>query len=175
MREDYLKPHMSENDFMDGEVDVFATSIFHDNRWHYEGYHGCPSLCHLRIYRPLQPRPLYIVFTEIGSNQGTSVTNRIEALASDVWRRLPTWNKRKSVYTPLPLDKVPIWIEHYPNRGRFNPHTRRWQIPESFDFVEMHQKADGSFVQPKWVHTSRRAVEMILSREFDPIPEPTKA
>jgi hypothetical protein len=165
--------HMSENDFRDGEVNPFATTRVHEGIWRYKGYHGCRSFCHLRIYQPKFPCPLYVVFTELDSNTGTSVTNRIEHLATGVWRKIHIWNARGR-HVKMRVDKIPIWIEHYPNRGLYNPHKAQWQVPESFDFVELQQKEDGSFANPNWKHTARMTIEMILSREFPPITDVIK-
>jgi hypothetical protein len=157
--------HMSENDFMDGEWKSPSAMLIYDRLWRYRGYHGCKSYCNLRIFLPKHPAPLYVVFTELDSNPGTSVTNRIEHLATSVWRKIPVWNARGR-HVKMRVDKIPIWIEHYPNRGLYNPHKAQWQVPESFDFVELHQKEDGSFVNPDWKHTTRVTIETILGREF---------
>jgi hypothetical protein len=175
---------MSENDFMDGELKSPSALLIYDRLFRYKGYHGCKSYCNLRIFLPKHPAPLYIVFTELESNPGTSVTNRIEHLATCVWRKIPQWNASKRM-VHMPIDKLPIWIEHYPNRGLQNPHTKRWLIPETFAFVEIRNdngslavtedfiiKKNGWIVRPNWRHTSRMTVETVLGREFPPVRDP---
>lgn len=133
---------------------------FLDERVEYRGYHDCRSICRMRIFDPNggngwpNKRPLVVIFTELGENPGTSVTNRIEHLATLAWHRLGR---------PEP---VPVFIEHYPNRGVYHEAQNRWQIPESFSFVGMHQDAGGTFHSPDWQHTTRMTVEIMLGQRF---------
>lgn len=135
--------------------------VIYDGPWHYRGYHGVKSVCYLRLYQPKEPRPAIAIFTELDQNPGTSITNRIEVLATLAWEFLqkPT--------------APPIVIEHYPNRGLHNTHTGRWQFPESFDFVELSRKPDGSFEKPKWRRTSHLTVEQLLGQPLKILPEKT--
>lgn len=133
----------------------------YDGLWHYKGYHGVKSVCYLRLYQPKesgeQPpetRPAIAIFTELDSNAGTSVTNRIEVLATSAWEFLQK------------PDVAPVVIEHYPNRGVHNPHTNRWQFPEQFDLVEFDRKPDGCFVRPRWRRIPRVTVEELTGQPF---------
>jgi len=83
------------------------------------------------------------------------VTNRIEHLATLLWRRLGR---------PEP---APVFIEHYPNRGLYNKVRDRWQFPEEFDFVELQRGTDGFFRSPVWRRTSRMTVEVIIGQRFE--------
>lgn len=138
--------------------------LIYEGGWHYKGYHGVPSVCVLRLYQPIkscgQPQaedgsldntetllPAVALFTEAHNNEGTSITNRIEVLATQAWE-----------YLGKP-EKPPIVIEHYPNRGVYNPTRDKWQFPESFDVVEFDRKPDDSFEKPRWRRVSRTAVE----------------
>ena len=136
--------------------------IIYDGPWHYRGYHGIRSVCYLRLYQskrqsgqPTETRPAIAIFTELESNAGTSVTNRIEVLATLAWEFL-----QKS-------EAAPIVVEHYPNRGVHNTHTDRWQFPESFDIVEFDRKPDGSFEKPRWRRIARAEVEKLIGQ---PLP-----
>ena len=137
-----------------------AEAIY-DGPWHYKGYHGVKSVCYLRLYQPQEssgqpkePKPAIAIFTELDSNAGTSVTNRIEVLATLVWEFLQK------------PESAPVVIEHYPNRGVHNTHTGRWQFPESFDIVELDRKQGGSFAKPRWRRISRAEVEKLIRSSF---------
>lgn len=135
--------------------------IIYDGPWHYKGYHGVKSVCYLRLYQPkglsgqlTQLRPAIAIFTELDSNAGTSVTNRIEVLATSAWEFLQK------------PDAAPVVIEHYPNRGVHNPHTNRWQFPEQFDLLEFERKSDGSFMKPRWRRVPRVTIEELTGQTF---------
>ena len=135
--------------------------IVYDGPWHYKGYHGVKSVCYLRLYQPKEsngqpkePRPAIAIFTELDSNAGTSVTNRIEVLATLAWEFLQK------------PDVTPVIVEHYPNRGVHNTHADRWQFPESFDLVEFDRKLDGSFFKPRWRRVGRATAEELIGQPF---------
>ena len=137
------------------------TEVIYDGPWHYRGYHGVKSVCYLRLYQPQEnsgqpgkPRPAIAIFSELETNPGTSVTNKIEVLAVLAWE-----------FLQKPED-APIVIEHYPNRGVHNTHTDRWQFPESFDIVEFNRKPEGSFEKPRWRRIARAEVEKLIGRPF---------
>jgi hypothetical protein len=131
--------------------------LIHDGTWRYRGYHDCPSVCHLRVYAPTVPaEPLIVVFTEVRENTGTSITNRIEHLATQVWR----WLERP--------ERGCRWIEHYQPRGVCvrTPQGERWQFKEEFDFVEMTRTGDERFEKPVWKPTTRAAIEQLIGQPF---------
>lgn len=142
--------------------------VIYEGGWHYKGYHGTPSICVLRLYQPIktsgQPRakdkpedflPAVALFTEAHNNEGTSITNRIEVLATSAWE-----------YLGKP-EKPPIVIEHYPNRGVYNPTKDKWQFPESFDIVEFDRKQGGSFEKPRWRRIPRTEVEALIGQPIN--------
>ncbi|WP_309707573.1 hypothetical protein [Armatimonas sp.] len=128
--------------------------VIYDGPWHYQGYHGVRSVCYLRLYQPKEPRPAIAIFTEIESNPGTSITNRIEVLTTLAWEFLQK------------PDAAPVVIEHYPNRGVHNTHTDRWQFPEQFDLLEFDRKPDGSFFKPRWRRVGRVTAEELIGKPF---------
>lgn len=131
--------------------------LLHNGNWHYRGYHDCPSVCHLRVYEPPSPKePLIVVFTELRENKGTSITNRIEHLATQVWR----WLER-------PERGITV-IEHYQPRGVCvrTPQGERWQFKEEFDIVEMTRTEDERFEKPRWKPGTRAAIEQIIGQPF---------
>lgn len=128
--------------------------VIYDGPWHYKGYYGCQSVCYLRLYQPKGRSDLaaVAVFTELPGNIGTSVTNRIEVLATMAWEFL----QRPEV--------APTVVEHYPSRGYYNPHTDKWQFPDQFDLLEFSRKPDGSFEKPRWRRVSRESVEALIGQ-----------
>ena len=134
--------------------------VIYEGGWHYKGYHGTPSICVLRLYQPRaedgsldNPEtlpPAIALFTEAHNNAGTSVTNKIEALATSAWE-----------YLGKP-EKPPVVVEHYPNRGVYNSVRDKWQFPESFDIVEFDRKQGGSFEKPRWRRIPRTEVEKLI-------------
>lgn len=135
--------------------------LLHDGEWRYRGYHDCPSVCHLRIYQPTNPaEPLIVVFTELRTNTGTSITNRIEHLATTVWR----WLERP--------ERGMMVIEHYQPRGVCvrTATGERWQFAEEFDRVEMTRTTDERFEKPVWKPSTRTAIESLIGQPFAPLP-----
>ena len=135
--------------------------VIYDGPWHYRGYHGVKSVCYLRLYEPQvnsgqpgNPSPAIAIFSELETNPGTSVTNRIEVLVTLAWEFLQK------------PETAPVVIEHYPNRGVHYTHTGKWQFPESFDIVEFDRKPDGSLEKPRWRRISRAEVEKLIGLSF---------
>lgn len=142
--------------------------VIYDGPWHYRGYHGVKSVCYLRLYQPKEsdgqppePRPAIAIFTELEGNPGTSVTNRIEVLATLAWEFLQR------------PETTPVVIEHYPNRGVHNKHTGRWQFPESFDLVKFERKPDGRFAKPMWRRVPCAEIELLLGQSLATLPTTT--
>lgn len=135
--------------------------VIYDGPWHYRGYHGVKSVCYLRLYQPQEstgqprnPNPAIAIFSELATNPGTSVTNRIEVLVTLAWE-----------FLQKPED-APIVIENYPNRGVYNPTRDTWQFPESFDIVEFDKKQGGSFEKPRWRRIPRTEVEKLIGQSL---------
>ena len=131
----------------------------YDGPWHYLGYHGVKSVCYLRLYQPKEPRPAIAIFTELKNNPGSSITNRIEVLATTAWEFLQR------------PDAAPVVIEHYPNRGVYSTRANRWQFPEQFDLLEFGRKPDGSFEKPRWRRVGRVTVEQLIGQQFPEVRE----
>ncbi len=128
-----------------------------DEQMEYAGYHGCLSICRVRIFDPTPKgreakRPLIVVFTELPDNPGTSVTNRIEHLASLLYTRLGK---------PEP---IPVFVEHYPDRGVHYEKINQWQFKESFAFAGFRRNVGGRFQMPHWQYTTRMTVEVIAGQ-----------
>ena len=114
-------------------------------RFEYAGFHGCASWCRLEIWdAPGQP-PVVIVTNPLEDN-GTSVTNMAEGLATLVCRRFGL--------EPRAL----IWIECYERAGddervgdewaisHFSPHTKRSEFIRVFFQVS----PEDVLTDPEW-------------------------
>lgn len=129
--------------------------LLYEGEWKYPGYHNNTSICHLRLFVPVEKvKPLIAIFTELDSNPGTSVTNRIEHLATMVWQ----WQER-------PQRGLTV-IEHYPNRGVYNSFRDRWQYPEEFDLLAFEEFDGKTFGLPKWRRIARQEVEAQIGQTF---------
>ncbi len=89
-----------------------------DRIYEYEGYHGRPARCRLRIFTD-PDRPTVVLVSELPDNPGTSVTNRAAYLHG-------------KVAAEFRLDpSTLLWIEHYTDPDRYRRVTFRpirWQI-----------------------------------------------
>jgi hypothetical protein len=114
----------------------------------YEGYHGRPAHCRIRIfYDP--DRPVVVIATELPSNPGTSITNRAEVIASEVCRR----------YSIDP-DTL-TWIEHYLGDPRERVDSA---AGEHFSRAEFQRDAGRRLVSPRWYHMPKRRVETLIGQ-----------
>jgi hypothetical protein len=112
----------------------------------YRGYHGCPSKCGVRIYEPTSDGETYVaIYTELEDNNGTSVTNAAETVATGIWEFLERPN------TPI------TFIEHYKDRAFIGG---RPQFKEHFDRVTFEPK-NGGFAKPKWRRILKEEVERL--------------
>ena len=78
-----------------------------DRVYAFAGYDGAESACRLRIFGGAEAPPV-IVFTELETNPGTSVTNMSEFLAAEVVAR----------HCPerFEHETAAVFLEHYPER-----------------------------------------------------------
>lgn len=119
--------------------------------------------CHLRVYKfGNYDHSLLILITALPDEEGLSITNGIEHIATKVARVI------------LPPDlhwSRAIWIEHYPKRGK-----KIQPLPESFSFVSFHwsKRTDGpatpakfSARLPSWRYVTRSWVEELLGGQLD--------
>jgi len=86
------------------------------------------SRCGLKIVR--ENDRVTVILTELPDNPGTSVTNCVEEIATQVYHRF---------LKGTPIDKI-RWIEHYPPRGE-------WE--ETFDEVSFDWDGE-TFSHPRW-------------------------
>ncbi|MES2464662.1 MAG: hypothetical protein V4671_29215 [Armatimonadota bacterium] len=109
----------------------------------YRGYHGCPSLCRVCVYEGPDGKGIapVLVATEMESNPGTSVTNRIEVIATEIYRLLERPQAGLTV------------IEHY-GACRI--------APERFSLVTLHWDRCKGFVSPRWRHLTQGEVESMV-------------
>jgi hypothetical protein len=99
-----------------------------------------------------------VVATEAPDNEGTSITNMAESVATQVAR---TYG--------IPLDKL-IWIEHYVHEG---PDPKPGGIPETFALVTFDTLAMNrggnvgeALAHPKWKYLRRDEAVELLQREL---------
>lgn len=120
--------------------------------YHYKGFFGCDSQCDIELHRHKDFD--VIVATEISSNEGTSITNMAEQLATLVCKA---------------FDIVParlVWIEHYPER----PIGTRESFKESFDLVNFTRNGD-QFLSPRWSPLDK-AEAIAITKGKPPEPRP---
>jgi len=94
----------------------------------YLGFGLHPSRCGLKIVR--EGDRVTVTLTELPDNPGTSVTNCVEEIATQVYH---------TFLKGTPIDKI-RWIEHYPPRGE-------WE--ETFDEVTFDWDGE-TFSHPRW-------------------------
>ena len=104
--------------------------------YNYEGFHGCVCICDLEIIRNL------VIASEMPENEGTSVTNFAEQLATLVCQEFEI--------APEHL----IWIEHYPERDGV---SRKYA--ENYDLVSFNLNGNGVFSKPRWTGISPIVVD----------------
>jgi hypothetical protein len=104
------------------------------DQFDFKGLQGCDSHCSLHVERLADDRTL-VIFTELESNPGTSVTKAIEILASLVASKLAL-NPAQTV-----------WIEHYPPR-KIHGKTDDWDLV-MFGTI-LHDGINSVFDDPFW-------------------------
>ena len=122
--------------------------------YNYKGFHGCACKCELQIHKNL------VIATEIPQNEGTSITNMADQLASLICEGFKI--------EPSEL----IWIEHYPDR-ELNERTGEYEIPEDFSLVTFKQEEKTSYLtvgvatvsifsSPVWHHIEKADVQGLI-------------
>jgi len=109
-------------------------------RYHYIGFWGCECVCGLEITK--RGQFAVVTLTELPDNEGTSITNMYEQLATQVYK------ERLSDIRPQNI----FWIEHYIDAT--NPATGE-NKDETFDLVAL-EFVGGEFQHPQWTHLSER-------------------
>lgn len=146
--------------------------IVYDDTFKWKGFGTTPgrgtqgeweSKCRLRIYQEteseddINPR-VVVIATELDDNDGTSITNSVENIATLICRQFEI--------DPVVL----VWIEHYPDRNfdrRGEP-----EDPETFDLVHMELIRDPHprFAHPRWSRMKRIEVEELIAQPLDRPP-----
>ena len=82
---------------------------------HYEGHHGCDSICDVLIEHGTDA--ILVTVTERDDNPGTSITNCAEIVATQIARTMPS--------ASMPEVR---FVEHYPTdpNGSFDEVTFTW-------------------------------------------------
>lgn len=133
-------------------------SLIHEEIYRFAGFWECDSCCRVRVYERADD-VLIVVFSELcgdlallGENNGTSITNMAETLATAWRRRYP--------------GRAVVFVEHYPARGYCTVRNgvTVYQIGETFDRVQFlwsnrHQTYHGT---PDWTHLGRDGAEALL-------------
>lgn len=106
----------------------------------YKGFWNCDGKCGLEFKK--SEKKCIVILTELPDNNGTSITNMYEHLATYIYNQF-----LQNDYT---YDQI-MWIEHYPKESRARGE------PESFDEVIMEY--DGKqFKHPKWLHMKNEEI-----------------
>ena len=129
--------------------------LVRDERFGYEGYHGRPAECWLRLYHEIYQRPVAIA-TELSDNPGTSITNRAAELASVV--AVLAIREHGDAGSSL------IWIEHYPGDPNAPVDTVHGEHYSRVEFEYSNSK--GAFVDPKWSPITKAAVEDLVGQRL---------
>ena len=111
----------------------------------YEGYHKCKSHCLIDIHK--HDKYTVVIATEAGDNEGTSVTNMAEHIATNVCKK-----------HHIQMETL-IWVEHYPPRkdSVFHPEPHgSWDLVSfKIEKAPIHgywdyPKGVCVFTSPKW-------------------------
>jgi hypothetical protein len=126
-----------------------------DELFRYQGYHQMPAYCWLNIVRfgrgLHKQRSAVIVLTEL-PDSGTSVTNRIESLAGEVWQRvLRRWQVDGKI-APISPGRA-LWFEHYLSRGH--------NFPEHYDLVTFDWNDRTEASRAVWHRVDEKFIEQL--------------
>ena len=84
-------------------------------RFDYEGYHKCKSHCLIEIHK--HEKCTVVIATEADDNEGTSVTNMAEHIATEVCKA-----------HEIPMLQL-VWIEHYSHESfRSRDRDETWDL-----------------------------------------------
>ena len=111
--------------------------------YQYTGFWNSAGICGVQHGRNEKTGQYYVILTELPDNRGTSVTNLVEQLATEVVNMLG-----------YPVNSTVI-LEHYPERGG------REQFPETWAVVRpdwIRGKATNPKDRHMWKHISRAEV-----------------
>ena len=109
--------------------------------YRYKGIGGCNCICGLQRGRNPQTRQNFIILTELPENKGTSITNWIEHLATQVVQE----------FGLDPTDTT--IIEHYPERGEYETFPETWDLVRP-DWVNGVAKCPQS--RHMWKHLTKQ-------------------
>ncbi len=113
-----------------------------DGHFEFTAPNGLDAACRLRVYQ-ITPELNVVLASELANNEGPSVTNSFEVIATEACRE---------------YDLKPgtcIFVEHYDYRGA--PHYVNPLGEETFDFVDLTWRADRA-ESPKWRHGTKEQV-----------------
>lgn len=129
-------------------------------KYEFSGFHGCESVCDLEIHQNL------VIFSSRPDNEGTSLTNMAEQLATDICK---------------PFDITArdlIWIEHYREESDERGHIWR---EERFSLVCFNLTGGGFFSEnekafefsnPRWVSVEKSVVDALIDTHREPEEPP---
>jgi hypothetical protein len=105
--------------------------------------------CYLQVYYQ-RGEPLVAVVTELLGNDGTSVTNAIEAIALLIRQQFRVAHEDLMVF------------EYAPARGHIGGRVEDLEI-----FSRVHfQLRGGVYRHPRWTHVARAALEVLIDQPF---------
>ena len=110
--------------------------------------------CEVDIYKELGSynRLVIVILTQIAENQGKSITNAFERIATEIVRQ-----KRLNPHRVL-------WIEHYPDRNKGG--GKNSILDESYSLVSLDWVALKIARAPGWNHITREWLEQLLGKRF---------
>jgi hypothetical protein len=117
-----------------------------DGKHRYAGFHGCASVCRLRVYRA--GHEVTVIAADVPENRGTSITNACETLAADVCRRF-----RISVHCLT-------WFEYRP--AGTDPRTGL-TTTEEYALVTFGRR-DGRLCDPGWSSVPKSSIDQRIGR-----------
>lgn len=127
----------------------------YNGKYQFLGLHRHSSLCELKVYVHDERYEAIVIWCEIPSNPGTSVTNAAELLANVV-------HEKVLGYKFLP--QFITWVEHYPQTASRSDATfdlvrfKHVTVPPS----QAHVSERVHYSEPQWKRSSRAEVEKLI-------------